>query len=71
MSINKGDIVRVNDKLQISEEDEELFINEEAEVVAITSYTFPVEIRFKNPQVQKLNESLGTRMFDYFELTKI
>lgn len=71
MNFSIGDIVQVNEQLQIQQEEEKKFINEQAEVIKLYPYLYPVEIKFKNTEIQELNESLGTRLFDYFELTKI
>jgi hypothetical protein len=43
-----GDKVRVNDKLQIEREDEKMMIGQEAEIIDVTDFVFPIRIRFIN-----------------------
>lgn len=34
------------------------------------NFTFPVKIKFLNPEIEAINQGLGGRMFDFLNLIK-
>lgn len=69
--IKVGDSIIVNENLVLVKEGEEKFIGQKAKISIVDDFVFPVGLVFENEEIQRLYEDLGSRRFDFAELTKI